>query len=42
MTKKCFFFFLFKFYSVLIAGLKYAASEPKTMGRTFLRLVSKY
>ncbi|XP_025423037.1 obscurin isoform X4 [Sipha flava] len=24
--------------TVLIAGLKYAASEPKTMGRTFLRL----
>lgn len=28
-------------YRVLISGLKYAASEPKTMGRTFLRLVSK-
>lgn len=28
-------------FRVLISGLKYAASEPKTMGKTFLRLVSK-
>jgi hypothetical protein len=27
---------------VLIEGVKYYASEPRMLGRTFLRLVSKY
>jgi len=28
-------------FSVLIEGVKYYASEPRMLGRTFLRLVSK-